>query len=174
MGSRLTIYICVRTCVCVCVRLFLVCVCVCVCVCQMEKSLQGLTSQEKELSSSAETLAQAEQALKELESLDSQAQVSPLHNPARRGCREGPGSPTSPQWTPVCGRASLNVLFFTSCRLNGGAGTTAVFKRISGVRLSYIILCYVNILYLCYIHPFYCSCFILCSFSFSALNCAAY
>uniref|UniRef100_A0A8C5ATH1 MCF.2 cell line derived transforming sequence n=1 Tax=Gadus morhua TaxID=8049 RepID=A0A8C5ATH1_GADMO len=49
-----------------------------------EKSLQGLTSQEKELSSSAETLAQAEQALKELESLDSQevmggAQIVILH-----------------------------------------------------------------------------------------------
>uniref|UniRef100_A0A8C5A592 MCF.2 cell line derived transforming sequence n=1 Tax=Gadus morhua TaxID=8049 RepID=A0A8C5A592_GADMO len=49
-----------------------------------QESLQGLTSQEKELSSSAETLAQAEQALKELESLDSQevmggAQIVILH-----------------------------------------------------------------------------------------------
>ena len=72
--------------------MFYNCVCVCVCaltwcVCQMEKSLQGLTSQEKELSSSAETLAQAEQALKELESLDSQAQVSPLHAPLSKTVR---------------------------------------------------------------------------------------
>ncbi|KAJ3588589.1 hypothetical protein NHX12_012181 [Muraenolepis orangiensis] len=40
----------------------------------MEKSLQHLASQEREVSSSAETLAQAEQSLKDLESLDSQAQ----------------------------------------------------------------------------------------------------
>ncbi|CAL8356346.1 unnamed protein product [Merluccius merluccius] len=41
---------------------------------EMEQSLQRLSSQERDVSSSVETLTQAEQALKDLESLDSQAQ----------------------------------------------------------------------------------------------------
>lgn len=44
---------------------------------QMESSLQKLSAQERGVSSSGETLAQTEQALRDLESLESKAQVGP-------------------------------------------------------------------------------------------------
>lgn len=43
----------------------------------MESSLQKLSAQERGVSSSGETLAQTEQALRDLESLESKAQVGP-------------------------------------------------------------------------------------------------
>ena len=59
---------------CVCLS---VCVCesVCVCVCQMEDVLERLSAQEKGLASVGATVAQNEQLLKDLETLDLHAEV---------------------------------------------------------------------------------------------------
>lgn len=43
---------------------------------QMELSLERLASQEREVSSSGETLTQTEQTLRDLDSLEAHAQVS--------------------------------------------------------------------------------------------------